>query len=56
MVKKGNGRTSRASCHLRSECKAKSNQRYFRKLLARDWDHMVFRLDPVKGEYKLTTV
>jgi hypothetical protein len=56
MVKKNNGRRRSASCHLRSECKARSNQRYFRKLLAKDWDHMVVKLDSSTGEYKLTTV
>lgn len=56
MVKKSDGRIRRSGCHLRSECKAKSNQRYFKKLLARDWDQMVIRRDSTTGEYRLTTV
>lgn len=56
MVKKRNGRIKRSGCHLRSECKAKSNQRYFKKLLARDWDQMVITRDSTTGEYRLTTV
>jgi hypothetical protein len=56
MVKKRNRRTKRAACHLRSECTARSNRRYFRKLLAKDWDHLVIKLDPATGEYKMKTV
>jgi hypothetical protein len=56
MVKKKRGWKRSTQCHLRSECKAKSNQRYFEKLLAKDWDHMVVKLDSSTGEYKLSTV
>jgi hypothetical protein len=44
-----------ARCHLRSECKAKSNKRFFKKMFSTHWKYIVIKHDPDAGDYKMTT-
>jgi hypothetical protein len=50
-MRKANDRSS--YCHLRSECKAESNRRYYDRLLKDDFDMMVINRDSKTGEYAM---
>jgi hypothetical protein len=44
----------RTGCDIRSECKAKSNRRFYNRLLKDDFDVMVIKLDANKRDYKMS--
>jgi hypothetical protein len=55
MIRKRSVPARRARCHIRSECTARSNNRFFRKMLRGDWNELVIRRDHETGEYKVST-
>ena len=55
VTKKRDGKRS-STCHLRSECKAKWNRRYYERLFSRDWEHLVIKRDAESGQYKMDRI
>jgi len=47
-------RTTR--CDIRSDCKAASNRRFYRRFLSKEWEVMVIRRDRKSGDYKIDKV
>jgi hypothetical protein len=38
---------------IRSECKANSNRRYYKRFLSKDWEYLVIKRDAKSGGYKM---
>jgi len=55
VTKKSDGKRS-SVCHLRSECKAKWNRRYYERLLKDDWNYLVIKRVGSSREYRLERV
>jgi hypothetical protein len=49
-------KTKTRGCDIRSECKAKWNRRYYNRLLSKEWDHLVIKLDARSGRYRMELV
>ncbi len=45
------GRRRAKKCPIRSDCRARSNERYFNRLFRKDWDVFVIRHDPTTGKH-----
>ena len=52
----GKRRSKQWRCDIRSECRAAVNRRYYERLLAKDWDEIVIKRDPVSGRYTMNCI